>query len=192
MRSTCLAIGTGRDTLLRTCLVADTTSLYTSLVHVVSEPLFANEWGTGRIICGMSSYRILLTFFLFASVGLPVHSEQGKTTAKRPGLTPRRAECAILLPERDERHDLARLVRADQFLDCERDGFPKHLAPPWKEQEEGEKKLSDACKYFIAKSVRDYPQVGQANLQLASDRCHINVMGVILQGLVEGLGSSPK
>jgi hypothetical protein len=93
------------------------------------------------------------------------------------------------MPERDERHDLARLVRADQFIDCERDGFPKHLAPPWKEQEEAEKKLGDACEYFIAKSVKDYPQAGQANLQLAADRCRINVMGVILEELVQGTPS---
>ena len=153
----------------------------------------------GRILCGMSVElvkgvgAVVLILFLFASVGVPVHSQQqGKTPTKLPEVKPRRAECAILLPEHDERHDLARLVRADQFLDCERDGFPKHLAPPWKEQEEAEKKLSDACQYFVAKSVRDYPQVGQANLQLASDRCHINVMGVIFQGLVESVGSSPK
>jgi len=139
------------------------------------------------------SFSVVLTLFLLLSFGTSVRSQQqGKTQTKSPEIKPRRAECAILLPERDERHDLARLVRADQFLDCERDGFPKHLAPPWKEQEEGEKKLGEACKYFIAKSVRDYPQVGQANLQLASDRCHINVMGVIFQELVEGLGSSPK
>jgi hypothetical protein len=136
---------------------------------------------------------VVLTLFLFASVGTPVHSQQqGKTPIKLPEVKPRRGECAILLPERGERHDLARLVRADQFLDCERDGFPKHLAPPWKEQEEAETKLGDACKYFIAKSVREYPQAGQANLQLAADRCRINVMDVILQQLVKGLGSSPK
>jgi len=139
------------------------------------------------------SFRIALTFFLFLCAGLSVHSQQqGKATSKLPEVKPRRGECAILLPEWDERHDLARLVRADQFLDCERDGFPKKLAPPSKEQEEAEKKLGDACVYFVAKSVKEYPQVGQANLQLASDRCHINVMTVILQEMVEGLGSSPK
>lgn len=87
---------------------------------------------------------------------------------------------------------MARLVRTDQFLDCERDGFPKTLAPPWKTSEEGEKKLSDACNYFAAKSVREYPQAGQANLQLASDRCHINVMQIILMKMVEGPGQSPR
>ncbi|HUM06292.1 MAG TPA: hypothetical protein VLT90_12585 [Terriglobales bacterium] len=140
-----------------------------------------------------NSFRVVLALLLLFSIGASVHSQQkGKTPPKLPEVKPRRAECAILLPERDERHDLARLVRADQFLDCERDGFPKNLAPPWKDAEEGEKKLSDACKYFVAKSVKDYRQVGQANLQLASDRCHINVMGLIMQKLVEGLGSSEK
>jgi hypothetical protein len=164
--------------------------------HVSFQGALALGWE--RILCGMSVElvkvvgSVVLILFLFA-VAAPVHSQQqGKTPTKLPEVKPGRAECAILLPERDERHDFARLVRADQFLDCERDGFPKHLAPPWKEQEEAEKKLGDACKYFIAKSVKDYPQVGQANLQLASDRCHINLMGVILQGLVESFGSSPK
>jgi hypothetical protein len=140
-----------------------------------------------------SSFHVVLALFLLVSVGAPVHSQQqGKTRPKLPEVKPKRGECAILLPERDERHDLARLVRADQLLDCERDGFPKNLAPPWKEREEAEKKLSDACDYFIAKSVKDYPQVGHASLQLAADRCRINVMGVIFQELVEGLGSSPQ
>jgi len=139
-----------------------------------------------------SSVSIALTFFLLISASPTLHPQQGKATTKLPEVKPKRGECAILLPERDERHDLARLVRADQFLDCERDGFPKRLAPPWKEQEEAEKRLGDACVYFAAKSVKEYPQVGQANLQLASDRCHINVMTVILQKMVEGVGSSPK
>jgi hypothetical protein len=139
------------------------------------------------------SFPVVVMLFLLLSVGVSVHSQQqGKTPTKLPEVKPRRGECAILLPERDERHDLARLVRADQFLDCERDGFPKGLAPPWKEQEEAEKKLGDACDYFIAKSVKNYPKVGQANLQLAADRCRINVMDVILQQLVKGLGGSPK
>jgi hypothetical protein len=140
-----------------------------------------------------SSVRVALTFFLFMGASLSVLSQQlGKTVTKPPEVKPIRAECAILLPERDERHDLARLVRADQFLDCERDGFPKRLAPPWKEREVAEKKLGDACIYFATKSVKDYPQVGRANLQLASDRCHINVMGVIFQELVEDVGGTPK
>ena len=137
---------------------------------------------------------VVLILSLFILLGVPIYSQQDKseTPAKPPELTPRRAECAILLPERDERHDVARLVRADQFLDCERDGFPKHLAPPWKDSEEGTKKLSDACEYFAAKSVREYRQVGQANLKLAADRCRINVMQVILMQLVPGTGQPPK
>jgi hypothetical protein len=118
--------------------------------------------------------------------------EKSKPPAKVPEITPKRPECGLFLPARDERRDMARLVRADQFLDCERDGFPKTLAPPWKTSEEEEKKLSDACNYFAAKSVREYPQAGQANLQLASDRCHINVMQIILMKMVEGPGQSPR
>jgi hypothetical protein len=87
---------------------------------------------------------------------------------------------------------MARLIRADQFLDCERDGFPKPLAPPWKETTEGEKKLGDACNYFAAKSVKEYPQAGRENLQLAAARCHMNVMQIILEKMVEGLGQPPK
>jgi hypothetical protein len=132
-------------------------------------------------------FLIGLAIFLLVSARVPVHSQQqSKPPAKLTGIKPVRGECAIFLPERDERHDLARLVRADEFLDCERDGFPSELAPPWQEQEEAEKKLGAACVYFAAKSVKEYPQAGQANLQLASDRCHINVMGVIFQELVEG------
>lgn len=111
--------------------------------------------------------------------------QRGTATAKLPEVKPKRGECSIFLPARDERRDLARLVRSDQFLDCERDGFPKRLAPPWKEQEEAEKKLSAACDYFIAKAIKDYPQVGQANLQLVADRCRINVLTVIFDELVQ-------
>jgi hypothetical protein len=69
------------------------------------------------------------------------------------------AECAIPMPDRDETHDMARLLRAEQFPDCERDGFPKHLAPPWKNSVEG-KKLSDACEYFVGKAAKEYPRGG--------------------------------
>src|SRR5713101_9357727 len=98
----------------------------------------------------MKTFRVVLALFALASVGV-YPQQQSKT--KLPEIVPRRPECGILLPERDERHDVARLIRADQFLDCERDGFPKQFAPPWKEQDEAEKKLGDACGYFIAKSV---------------------------------------
>jgi hypothetical protein len=87
---------------------------------------------------------------------------------------------------------MARLIRADQFLDCERDGFPKALAPPWKETVEGEKNLGDACEYFAAQSAKEYPDAGQDNLKLSADRCRINVMQIILTKMVEGLGQPPK
>jgi hypothetical protein len=150
----------------------------------------ARRIGQAGIICSMSWSHVVLTFFLFVSVGMD--SQQDKTKTKGPELAPRRGECAIFLPERDERHDLARLVRAEQFLDCERDGFPEHLAPPWKDSEEGTKKLSAACEYFVAKSVREYPQAGQASLQLAADRCRINVFQVMLEQLVQSAGGSKK
>jgi len=140
-----------------------------------------------------ASFPVVLTLFLFASVGAPMYAQQqGRTPTKLPELTPRRIECGILLPERGERHDLARLVRAEQFLACERDGFPKYLAPPWREAEEAEKKLGDACEYFASQSATEYSQVGQASLKLAADRCRINVMQIILGKMVEGLGQSPK
>lgn len=134
------------------------------------------------------SFPLVLTLLIFTLVGVPMYSQKsgGKMQAKAKDLTPRRAECAIFMPERDERHDMARLVRADQFLDCERGGYPKHLAPPWKDSVEGTKKLSDACECFAEKAAREYPQVGQANLKLAADRCCINVMQVILMTLVPG------
>ncbi len=131
---------------------------------------------------------------LFALVGAPIYSQQhkSKTPSKPPEITPQRPECGLLLPVRDERRDVARLVRADQFLDCERDGFPKDLTPPWKTSEEGTNKLSDACEYFAAKAAREYPQVGRENLKLAADRCRINVMDIILMQMVKGMGQSPK
>jgi hypothetical protein len=38
IRPTCLAMGAGRDTLRRTCLIAGIASLYTSLVHLLGPP----------------------------------------------------------------------------------------------------------------------------------------------------------
>lgn len=139
-----------------------------------------------------SAITLFLTIALLVGTA-PSYSQQGnhaKTAAQ--GIKPRHPECGILLPEPDERHDLARLVRADQFLDCERDGFPKSLAPPWKETDEGEKKLGDACDYYAVQSAKNYPGVGQANLSLAADRCRINVMQVILGKMVEGTPQSSK
>lgn len=140
------------------------------------------------------SFPLVLTFLILTLVGVPMYSQKsdGKMQAKEKGLMQRRGECASLMPERDERRDVARLVRADQFLDCERDGYPKHLAPPWKDSVEGTKKLSDACEYFAEKAAKEYPQLGQANLKLAADRCRINVMQVILMTLVPGGKQPPK
>ncbi len=136
-------------------------------------------------------FPILLVFFL---LGFPMYSQQGasKSPTSLSEIVPKRPECGLFLPARDERRDMARLIRADQFLDCERDGFPKQLAPPWKETVEGEKKLGDACTYFAAKSVKEYQQAGQENLQLAADRCRINVMQIILGKMAEGLGQPPE
>ena len=134
---------------------------------------------------------IVLTLVL---LGIPMYSQQEPTKAPTglPEIVPKRPECGLFLPERGERRDIARLVRADQFLDCERDGFPKHLAPPWKEAIEGEKKLGDACTYFQAKSAKAYPQAGYANLKLAGDRCRVNVMSVIFAEMIRGLAQPPK
>src|ERR1035438_9438814 len=43
MRSTCLAIGAGRDTLRRTCFVTGIPSLYTSVVHCLPAPLIRKK-----------------------------------------------------------------------------------------------------------------------------------------------------
>lgn len=141
-----------------------------------------------------SSFRLVLTVLVLTFACSTLHSQQkGKTETKPPEIMPRRPECGILLPERGERNDVARLIRADQFIQCERDGFPKALAPPWKETEEAEKKLGDACEYFAVKSAKEFPEAGQENLKLAADRCRINVMQIILSKMVEGLGQpAPK
>ncbi len=132
-------------------------------------------------------FLVCLVVLLLSSIGAPIFSQQRKTQTpsnKLAALTPRRTECGLFLPEPDERHDLARLVRAQQFLDCERDGFPKELAPPWKTSEEGTRKLGDACEYFAGESARNYPQAGPENLKLAADRCRVNVMLIIIETLV--------
>lgn len=131
---------------------------------------------------------------VFVWVVAPAYSQQQKSKppAKPPEIEPRKPECAILLPERGERNDLAKLIRAEQFLRCERDGFPKHLAPPWKDSTEGTKKLSDACQYYAKLSATDYPQVGQQNLKLAAARCQVNVLDISLRVLVRDLGRQPK
>lgn len=128
------------------------------------------------------------------SIGASIYPQQVKSASsdKLPEITVARPECGLLLPERDERRDVARLIRADEFLDCERDGFPKRLAPPWQDTLEAEKKLGDACEYFAGKAVKDYPQVGQGNLKLAADRCRINVMQIVLMKTVPGGEQPPK
>jgi len=110
--------------------------------------------------------------------------------AKLPEVEPKRPECAILLPERDERNDLAKLIRAEQFLRCERDGFPKNFAPPWKTSEEAMQKLSGACDYFSKVSVREFSQAGKDNLALARMRCHVNVLTIGLMQFTRGLSQT--
>jgi hypothetical protein len=66
------------------------------------------------------------------------------------------------------------------------------LAPPWKETDEGEKKLGEACEYFAARSAKNYPQLRQTSLKLAADRCRVSVMQAILAKMVQGLGQPPK
>jgi hypothetical protein len=96
--------------------------------------------------------RLSMLLLFLTLVGVPMYSqnEKSKTSARLPELTPRRPECGILLSERDERYDMARLIRADEFLDCERDGFPKALAPPWKDTLQGEK----SCPVGVSTSRR--------------------------------------
>ncbi len=140
------------------------------------------------------SYLVVVSLLLLTFFALPIYAQKegGKRPARSTELAPRRGECAILMPERDERRDLARLVRAEEFLDCERDGYPKQLAPPWKDSAEATKKLSDACEYFAQKAATEYPEAGQVNLKLAADRCRVNVMQVILMTLVPGTEQPPK
>lgn len=114
---------------------------------------------------------VIVSVVIVTSVG---NSEQAGTSAS-PEIRPKRPECAMLLPETGERDDLAKLIRSDQFLRCERDGFPETLSPPWKTSDEGIKKLGDACQYFDNTSRRLYPQIGRENLQLARGRCYANV-----------------
>jgi hypothetical protein len=44
------------------------------------------------------------------------YQDQTKVATKLPEIVPKRAECALLLPERGERRDMASLVRAQRFL----------------------------------------------------------------------------
>lgn len=116
------------------------------------------------------------------SIVVPIRS-QNSGNPKRPELAAQRAECGLFLPMRDERFDMARLIRADEFINCERDGYPKDIAPPWKETLEGEKKLGQACEYFAAESARDYPTLAKQDLTLAADRCRITVLQIMIEKL---------
>ena len=136
---------------------------------------------------------ILTLLFSSLPVSVRTYSQQkAKPPNDVPELVPRRPECGLFLPAHDERHDLARLVRADEFLTCERTGFPPNLAPPWKTSDEGMKKLGDACEVYSRKSANEYPQVGRADLTLAADRCRIEVLQIILSGIVQNVGQEPK
>lgn len=137
----------------------------------------------------MKPYRLISFVALCATISLTAlgisstTATQTQTPEKLPEIQPRRAECAMLLPERGEKNDVAKLIRAEQFLRCERDGFPKTLAPPWATSDEGIKKLGDACEYFNSQSRKDYSQVGAENLQLARARCFMNVASLTLRVL---------
>ena len=113
----------------------------------------------------MNIRRLMLwcSVFIVATIGSPATHAQAATT-RQGELRPTRPECEILLPERDEPNDLAELIRADQFLRCERDGFRRDLAPPWKTETETHDKLVDACDYF-ARSL-------QANTSAESVKMH--------------------
>jgi hypothetical protein len=128
----------------------------------------------------------LLSLLLFTSLGAPIYPQQTGKTPSKAELKPRRTECGLFLPAADERHDIARLVRSQEFVDCECHGYPKTLAPPWKTTEEGTKKLGDACEYFAGESARDYPQVAQDDIILAADRCRVQVLLIIIPTLVPG------
>jgi hypothetical protein len=104
------------------------------------------------------------------TLGSPaIHAQMAAT--KQSEIKPTRPECAVLLPQRDELDDLAKLVRADQFLRCERDGFPRQLAPPWKNSAEAHDKLVDACDYYAGMSGKYFRRVGQDALKTSHDRC---------------------
>ena len=124
-------------------------------------------------------------------VGSPaVHAQA--TTTNQGELRPTRPECEILLPERDEPNDLAKLIRADQFLRCERDGFRRDLAPPWKTETEAHDKLVDACDYFASVSGKYFSRVGQDALKVAHDRCITRLLTLSMTRLEKSSPQSPK
>jgi hypothetical protein len=113
------------------------------------------------------------------------------STSNQGELRPTRPECEILLPERDEPNDLAKLIRADQFLRCERDGFRKDVAPPWRTEAEAHDKLVDACDYFATVSGKYFSLVGQDALKVAHDRCITRLLTLSMTGLGKSSPQSP-
>jgi hypothetical protein len=130
------------------------------------------------------TFRLIFMLALSILFVAPMRSQdQHAVTPKLPELTAQRPECGLFLPMRDERFDMAKLIRADQFVNCERDGYPKNIAPPWKETLEAESKLAQACEYFAAESARDYPTLAKQDLILAADRCRITVIQIMIEKL---------
>jgi|SRR5215831_12264621 len=129
---------------------------------------------------------------LLAFLSLITHAaEKSKShTVKTGRIT--RGECGLFYPEADERDDLAKLLRADQFVRCERDGFPRSIAPPWQSSEEASRKLADGCDYFNRLSSKNYSQLSQEDLSLAAMRCQINVLTVRLDSLVRDMAPALK
>jgi hypothetical protein len=123
--------------------------------------------------------------------GSPAIHAQAVTT-NQSELRPTRPECEILLPERDEPNDLAKLIRADQFLRCERDGFRRDVAPPWKTETEAHDKLVDACDYFASVSGKYFSRVGQDALKVAHDRCITRLLTLSMTGLGKSYPQGPK
>jgi hypothetical protein len=141
----------------------------------------------------MNTRRLTLwcSVFIAVIVGSPAIHAQAATT-KQGELRATRPECEILLPDRDEPNDLAKLIRADQFLRCERDGFRRDLAPPWKTEAETHDKLVDACDYFASVSGKYFSRVGQDALKVAHDRCIIGILTLSMTGFEQSSPQGPK
>ena len=146
--------------------------------RIVLAPAFALK-GTDMITRRLALWSIAC---IVVTAGSPViHAQQAATTIQ--DLRPTRPECEMLLPERDEPNDLAKLIRADQFVRCERDGFRRDLAPPWKTGTEAHNKLVDACDYFASVSDKYFSRVGPDALQAAHDRCITRLLTLSMTGL---------
>lgn len=98
--------------------------------------------------------RVALGAAVLVFVSGQAQQQKGNAQPKAPEIKPTRPECAIFLPERDERDDLARLLRADQFLRCERDGFPKDLAPTM-EVIKGSFTKAERCLRVLRPAIRE-------------------------------------